>query len=103
MSYVPLKDILITARQEAHRMRHYYLGVEHLFIALLEITNGLASTTIAEYGLTPEYVIDAIRRKIGKGSRHRLWAGIPNTPRTEIVLDIAQDAASEEGRDRRLV
>ncbi|MCA9894858.1 MAG: phosphotransferase [Anaerolineae bacterium] len=99
MSYVPLKDILITARQEAHRMRHYYLGVEHLFIALLEITNGLAGTTIAEYGLTPEYVIDAIRRKIGKGSRHRLWAGVPNTPRTEVVLDIAQDAASEEGRE----
>lgn len=99
MSYVPLKDILITARQEAHRMRHYYLGVEHLFIALLEITNGLASTAIAEQGLTPEYLIDAIRRKIGKGSRHRLWAGIPNTPRTEVILDIAQDAASEEGRE----
>jgi len=99
MSYVALKDILIAARQESHRMRHFYLGIEHLFIALLEIHNGLASGLLTEHGLTPSYVIDAIRRKVGKGSQHRLWAGIPNTPRTELILNIAQEMAMEEGRD----
>jgi len=98
MSYITLKDILISARQESHRMRHYYLGVEHIFVALLEVKGGIASGILESYGLQPNYVIDAIRRKVGKGGRHRLWAGIPNTPRTDLILDIAHEIALEEGR-----
>ena len=37
MSAVELTEILISARQESNRMRHFFIGVEHLFIALLEI------------------------------------------------------------------
>jgi hypothetical protein len=96
MSNIPLRDILISARQEAYRMRHFYLGVEHLFIALLEIKGGLASSIMEEHGLATEYVIDAVRRKVGKGSRHRLWAGIPNTPRAEVILTLANELALEK-------
>lgn len=99
MSTIALKDILISARQESYRMRHFYLGVEHLFIALLEVKGGLTSALIQERGLKPEYVIDAMRRKVGKGSKHRLWAGIPNTPRADIILGIANDLALEDNRD----
>ncbi len=98
MSNITLKDILITARQESYRMRHFYLGAEHIFIALLEVKGGLATSILEKHGLTPDYVIDAVRRKIGKGSRHRLWAGIPNTPRTDVILGIANDIALENGR-----
>ncbi len=98
MPPLPLKDIIISARQESHRMRHYYLGVEHLLIALLDVKGGIAAQLVQEQGLTPEYVIDAIRRKIGKGGKHRLWAGVPNTPRTDIILGIANDLAINNGR-----
>lgn len=99
MASVTLKDILINARQESFRMRHYYLGVEHLFIALLEIQGGLTPNILSDHGLAPEYVVDAIRRKTGKGSKHRLWAGLPYTPRAEVVLGIANDIALENGHD----
>lgn len=99
MPNIELKDILINARQESYRMQHYYIGVEHLFVALLEIQGGLARSVLEEQGLTPEYVIDAVRRKIGKGSRRRLWAGTPSTPRTNTVLSIANDLALEDGRE----
>src|SRR5690606_22020299 len=99
MSNVPLRDILIHARQESSRMRHFYLGVEHLFIALLEIRSGLTSSLMQDHGLTPDYVIDAVRRRTGKGARARLWAGMPNTPRADVVLGIAHDLALEAGRD----
>jgi ATP-dependent Clp protease ATP-binding subunit ClpA len=62
MPDIALKDILINARQESFRMQHYYLGVEHLFIGLLEIQGGLTSSIIEAQGLTTEYVIDAIRQ-----------------------------------------
>jgi len=99
MSNIPLRDILINARQESFRMRHFYLGAEHLFIALLAIQNGLASGILEDYGFTADYVIDAVRRKIGKGGKHRLWAGLPNTPRADVILSIANDLALEDGRE----
>ena len=99
MPKISLKDILIRAQQESSQMRHFYLGVEHLFIALLNVKGGMTSNILQEYGLTSEYVIDAIRRKVGKGSRHRLWAGIPNTPRADVVLGIAGDLALENAHN----
>jgi len=95
MPNIALKDILINARQESYRMQHYYIGVEHLFIGLLDIQGGLTSSLLEERGLTTEYVVDAIRRKAGKGNRQRLWAGMPNTPRADVVLGIANDLALE--------
>jgi len=83
-------------------MQHYYIGVEHLFIALLEVQNGLASGLIEEQGLTPEYVIDAIRRATGKGAKQRLWPGLPNSPRADIVLGIANDLAIDQARPQAL-
>jgi hypothetical protein len=98
MPNIALKDILISARQESYQMRHFYVGAEHLFIALLDIKGSLTGSIIQECGLTPEYVIDAIRRKVGKGSKHRLWAGVPNTPRANVLLGIANDLALENDR-----
>jgi hypothetical protein len=79
-------------------MRHYYLGVEHLFIALLEIKGGLAAGILTDQGFSPEYVVDAIRRKLGKGTQQIVKAGMPNTPRTEVVLALAQEIALETAR-----
>lgn len=98
MSLITLKDILINARQELHHMQHFFLGVEHIFVALLGIKHGLTTSILNEHGFTNEYVIDAVRRKAGKGSRHRLWAGVPNTPRVEVIFDIAQEIARENSR-----
>ncbi len=100
MPNIELKDILIAARQEAYRMRHFYIGAEHLFIALLQIRGSLASHIVQHYGLTPEYVINAIRRKLGKGGKHRLWADVPKTPRAEVILSIANDLALDNGREQ---
>jgi hypothetical protein len=99
MSTMMLKDILIGARQESYRMRHFYVGAEHLFIALLDNKGSLAGNICQEHGLTPAYVIDAIRRKVGKGGKHRLWAGVPNTPRADVLLGIGNDLALENGRE----
>jgi hypothetical protein len=97
MPPILLRDILISARQESVQMGHYYLGVEHLFIALLQIQGGLTSSILENYGLTPEYVIETLHRKTDKGVIQVLWVGVPYTPRTEIVLNIANDLAAEQG------
>lgn len=99
MTTITLRDLIINARQETVQMRHFYIGVEHLLIALLHIQGGLAGSILQEQGLTPDYVTEAIRRKTGKGTPQRSWVGIPMTPRTELVLDIAKEFALEEERE----
>lgn len=89
----------MAARQEAYQMQHFFVGAEHLLIASLSIRGSLAGNIVQEFGLTPEYVIDAIRRKVGKGSKARLWAGVPNTPRTDLILNIADTIAGEAGHE----
>jgi hypothetical protein len=99
MSTITLRDLIINARQESVQMRNFFIGVEHLFIALLQIQGGLAGSIVQEQGLTPDYVTEAIRRKTGKGTSQRTWVGIPMTPRAELVLDIAKEFALEEERE----
>lgn len=99
MLEIALKDILINARQESVRMNHYFIGVEHLFIGLLDIHGGLIGSLLEEHGLTAEYIRDAIRRRAGKGTRQRMWAGMPYSPRANVVLGIASDLAAEDGRN----
>lgn len=79
-------------------MRHHYIGVEHLIAGALMLRGGIIASLMENYGYKPEYVIDTMRRHIGKGSNQRLWAGMPNSPRAEIVLGIANDLALEDGR-----
>ncbi|XWX05133.1 Clp protease N-terminal domain-containing protein [Aggregatilineales bacterium SYSU G02658] len=95
---VELRDIMIIARQESQQMRHHFIGVEHLCIAMLRARDSILARTLSERGLSVPYVIEALRRRVGKGGRHRLWAGVPNTPRVNVVLTIAQELAAEAGR-----
>jgi len=93
MSAILLRDIQIYARQSAIQLRHYYVGVEHLFLALLQIQGGIAATTFEAQGIKTQQLVEAVRKRMGKPAAQRLWVGVPDTPRTEIVLDIARDVA----------
>lgn len=79
-------------------MNHHFIGVEHLVTGALELRGGIAASLLEQYGYKTDYVIDAIRRHSGKGSTQRLWAGMPNSPRCQMVMSIAQDLALEAGR-----
>ncbi|MCB9451631.1 MAG: phosphotransferase [Anaerolineaceae bacterium] len=93
-----LRDILIRARQESLQAHHYYLGVEHLFIALLHIEGGLTQTVLQAQQIPHREVLKTIYRKIGRGSGPASWPGVRYTPRTEAILDMANDLMLSSGR-----
>lgn len=98
MTETALRDILIHARQESARMQQHYMGVEHFCIGMLQLRNSALAAALEAQGYTPRYIIDHLRRKAGKGPRQRLWAGLPFTPRADVVMGIANDLALEAGR-----
>jgi ATP-dependent Clp protease ATP-binding subunit ClpA len=83
------KQILTLAGQESVNLKHFYLGVEHLFIALTEIPAGLAQGVLQHFGVDAKQVRDTIRSTIGMGSEKH-WRGIIYTPRIERVLEQAE-------------
>lgn len=95
---ITLQDILIGARQESYRMRHFFIGVEHIFVALLEIRGSIAASVIQACGLTPEHVVNAVRRKLRKGGKERTFVNLRQTMRAQTVIDIAREIAMAAGR-----
>jgi ATP-dependent Clp protease ATP-binding subunit ClpC len=83
------KQILALAKQESERLQHFYLGVEHIFIALTKVQNGTTQSVFQQLNLDPKQARDAIRRFIGMGDGRRYWEGTRTTPRCEAVLKLA--------------
>ncbi|MCB9437938.1 MAG: ATP-dependent Clp protease ATP-binding subunit [Anaerolineales bacterium] len=79
------KTILRTAREEAVRLKHNYIGIEHLFNAMTRTPNGIATLILTDSKLDPREVRNAIRREVGSGDEE--VADIPPlTPRTHRIL-----------------
>ena len=78
-------EILSAAAEEARKLDHNYIGVEHLFMALTRNDKGLTTLLIKKAGLDPRFVRNEIRKEIGTGDA-KVGDVLPMTPRAELVL-----------------
>lgn len=88
------RRVLRIAEQECRNHSHYYVGAEHLLVALLEerdpdVLNGLAAA-----GIDVADVHAEVRRALGTGD-DRLWEGILVTPRVRKIVALAQERAGD--------
>ncbi len=90
MENVTLRDIEAIARIESAKMHHFYVGVEHLFIALTKLSGGIAVDIFDQGGQSPRYLRYATRELAGRGDDRRYWPGYRTTPRAAQVLARAQ-------------
>ncbi len=90
MSTINLREILDIAEHESARHLHFYVGVEHLFIALTKLDNGLTNVVLEQCSMEPRFLRYSVRQVIGVGEERRYWSGFRQTPRAQKVLEIAQ-------------
>ncbi|MBN2303098.1 MAG: ATP-dependent Clp protease ATP-binding subunit, partial [Anaerolineae bacterium] len=88
--------LLEGAAEEAARLRHNYIGTEHLFIALTQIPGSASSRMLVEAGLEPREFRNLIRRVVGAGD-DAVGDTPPLTPRTHRVLSMAVYLADDSG------
>ncbi|MDZ4766303.1 MAG: ATP-dependent Clp protease ATP-binding subunit [Chloroflexota bacterium] len=79
--------LLTVATEEAQRLGHPYLGVEHLFIAITKIEMGATGRLLKSAGLNARHVRNEIRKEIGTSEGGE--PPYPLTPRAEMVLSLA--------------
>lgn len=84
-----LEQIEALARDESAKLQHFYVGVEHLFIALTRLDGGLVPDVLAQVGSSPRYLRYVVRDLAGRGEERRYWTGYPLSPRASAVLDAA--------------
>ncbi|GAB4528179.1 MAG: ATP-dependent Clp protease ATP-binding subunit [Anaerolineales bacterium] len=89
------RRVLSLAHQEAERMRHNYIGTEHLLLGLLQEEGGVAGRVLHELGLETARVQELIERLTGFGT----YTGnkLDLSPGTQQVLEHAVDEARRMG------
>ena len=82
------------AEQECRNHNHYYVGAEHLMVALLEERDPEILRTLTADGVDVREVHAEVRRSLGTGEE-RLWEGILVTPRVRKIVQLAEEAAGD--------
>lgn len=87
--------IISAAADEARRLGHNYVGVEHLFIAATKVEDGPISMLLRQAGFKPREVRHEIRKEIGTGEGS-VSDVLPLTPRAGMVLSLAIFSAERD-------
>src|SRR6476660_9742634 len=88
------RKIIIRAREGAERHQNDYLGTEHLVLAILRETDGIALMIIKKMGLSTEQIRLEIERNLRGGGTTMTFGEIPSSPRIKYVIK----NGVEEGR-----
>jgi len=87
------RKIIILAREEAERHQNDYLGTEHLVLAILRETDGIALMIIKKMGLSPEQIRLEIERNLPGGGTTMTFGEIPFSPRVKKVIEYGVEEA----------
>jgi ATP-dependent Clp protease ATP-binding subunit ClpA len=82
------RSVIVTAQTEARRLRHSYIGTEHLLLGLFHSAHGIAAEALSQLGITTDMVRADIRSIVGEGDASP-GGHLPFTPRAKKVLELA--------------
>jgi ATP-dependent Clp protease ATP-binding subunit ClpA len=88
------RRVLRIAEQECRNHSHYYVGAEHLLMALLEERDPSTLDALDAEGIDVPEVHAEVRRALGTGE-DRLWEGILITPRLRRIIALAEERVGE--------
>ncbi len=89
------RRVLSLAHEEAERMRHNYIGTEHLLLGLIREEGGVAGKVLRELGLETRRVQEIVQRLTGTGQYR--GGKIDLSPGTQLVLEYAFEEAKRMG------
>src|SRR5215471_5007451 len=82
------RHAVVLAQEESRRLRHNYIGTEHLLLGLIGEPDGLASRVLADFGMSLEGARQEVAAIIGLGAAAPS-GHIPFTPRAKKTLELA--------------
>src|SRR5262249_34762548 len=90
-----VRKALACAREESARLRHEYVGTEHILLGLLRNDN-IAVQVIQSFDVRPQTLADSVDSVVKRGmSGHTTGPDLPYTSRAKKVLELAMTEAHE--------
>jgi ATP-dependent Clp protease ATP-binding subunit ClpC len=91
-----VRRALAMSREEAIRLRHQYVGTEHILLGVLLEGEGVASTVLENLKLDADLLRQRIEKAVQTGSGEAVTGeDVPYTGRAKKVLELAMSEARE--------
>src|SRR5579859_6537789 len=80
------RDTFAFAEDEATRLKHNFIGTEHLLLGLLKLNRGIGVNALRRHGVDLNKLRTAIEEYVGPGPDAKIIKPIPFTTRVKRVL-----------------
>ena len=90
------RQVVVLAQEEARKLRHGYIGTEHLLLGLIR-ENGRATTTLGAHGVELQPTRDWVVENIGEGDEESPPGQLPLTPRMKKIFEMSLEDAETFG------
>ncbi len=90
-------QVLTSAIEESQRRQHYYLGVEHIFLALMEVEASLFTDIAEKLNVNTQKIISSLQEYLNT-PRQPASGGMKVPPSTKTIFKLAWDSAISSGR-----
>jgi hypothetical protein len=102
---ITLNEILAVARQESEQLIQFYVGVEHLFMALTRIRGGVTAELLEARGVLGFFLAAIARDSYQRADDQSYWPDFRITERAQKVLDLTHENMAKGGlpADRALL
>ena len=87
------RRVVILAQEEARMLHHDYIGTEHILLALIRESGGIAAQALESLGITEEAARQQVEEIVGAGQPGPQREHIPFTPRAKKVLQLSMREA----------
>jgi len=91
------RRVVVLAQEEARRLKHDYIGTEHILLGLIADGEGTAARVLDGIGIRLDTVRDQVEQIIGSGKSVSSGGPIPFTPRAKKVLELSLREALQLG------
>lgn len=92
------QQVLNRAIEESQKRQHYFLGVEHIFLAISETEKYFFDTIMRGLNLDPETVRATIKEQLGIHKQY-IGGGMKIAPETKAVFQLAWEKVQHSGRN----
>ncbi len=90
-------QVLTSAIEESQRRQHYYLGVEHIFLALMEVEASLFTDIAEKLNVNTQKIVSSLQEYLNT-PRQPASGGMKVPPSTKTIFKLAWDSAISSGR-----
>ena len=94
-----MRQLLAESRNEARRLKHEYVGTEHLLLSLIREEKGAAGTILTRLNADPAKIGQDIESVVRQGKAEVTHVDLPYTSRARKALELSIAEANDLGHD----